>query len=292
VVLPVGLLFAVRNVRLGRGDRAGAQRLTLFVFSAFGLSWLLTTHAPAPSFRGFMQVASGTGNALWFGVATAVFYLACEPALRRRWPELLISWSRLLAGRWRDPRVGRDMLLGMVLTFALMVLVEGGHLVSWWLGGPAPRLLPIDIAMLGGIVPSLAVVLSGAGISLASVLSGGLMILMLLLLLRKRALVVLAFVPLVAAAFSVRYGTPSGVPLVASFLAVILFVAFIARFGVLVGIIPSLLVHVVVPPTLDLTAWYGAPAAVYLLVVAILTLYGFLVSLGGRPALSGSLFGD
>jgi hypothetical protein len=93
VVLPLGLLVAVRNVRLGRGDRAGAQRLALFVFGAFGLSWLLSTPAPPPSFRGFMQVVSGTGNALWFGVATAVFYLACEPALRRRWPELLISWA-------------------------------------------------------------------------------------------------------------------------------------------------------------------------------------------------------
>ena len=79
---------------------------------------------------------------------------------------------------------------------------------------------------------------------------------------------------------------------VASFIAVIPFVALVARCGVLVGIIPSLLVHMVAPPTVDLTAWYGAPAAVYLLVVALLTLYGFLVSLGGRPALSGSLFGD
>jgi eukaryotic-like serine/threonine-protein kinase len=292
VVLPVGLLVAVRNVRLGRGDRAGGQRLALVVFGAFGLSWLLSTPAPPPSFRGFLQVVSGTGNALWFGVATAVFYLAGEPALRRRWPELLISWSRLLAGRWRDPRVGRDVLLGMVLTFALTILVEGGRLASWWLGGPAPRLLPIDIAMLGGFVPSLAVVLAGAGISLASVLSAGLMILMLLLLLRRRLLVVLAFVPLVAAAFSLRYGTPSGVAVVASLIAVVLLVAFIARYGVLAGIIPSVLVHVVIPPTVDLTAWYGAPAAVYLLLVALLTLYGFLVSLGDRPALSGSLFGD
>jgi hypothetical protein len=143
--------------------------------------------------------------------------------------------------------------------------------------------------MLGGFVLSLAVVLTGAGISLASVLSAGLMILMLLLLLRKRLLVVLAFVPLIAAAFSLRYGTPSGVALVASLIAVILriFVALRRWWG-------SFRVsrHVVVPPTLDLTAWYGAPAAVYLFVVALLTLYGFVVSLGGRPAVSSSLFGD
>jgi hypothetical protein len=291
-LLPVGLLFAVRNVYLGRGDRAGAQRLALVVLAAYGLSWLLSTHGLSLSMLGFMQVVSGTGSALWFAMVTAVFYLASEPALRRRWPELLVSWSRLLAGRWRDPRVGRDVLLGLAATYALTLLVEGGRIVSWQLGGAPPRLLPIDIAMLEGALPALTVLLAGAAISLASVLSGGLLILMLLLVLRKRLLVVAAFIPLTGAFFSLRYGPPSGVALVTSLAAVVLLLVLVARFGVLAGIIPSILVHVVVPPTLDLTTWYGAPAAFYLSGVALLTLYGFLVSLGDRPAFSGTFFGD
>jgi hypothetical protein len=32
--------------------------------------------------------------------------------VRRRWPATLVSWSRLLAGRFRDPLVGRDVLAG------------------------------------------------------------------------------------------------------------------------------------------------------------------------------------
>jgi len=37
------------------------------------------------------------------------------------------------------------------------------------------------------------------------------------------------------------------------------------------------------PVTLELSAWYAQPTALYLLVVGVLTLYGFYVSLGGRP---------
>ena len=39
-----------------------------------------------------------------------------------------------------------------------------------------------------------------------------------------------------------------------------------------------------VPLTLDTNAWYFGHSLVVLLVVAALATYGFLVSLGGRPA--------
>jgi serine/threonine-protein kinase len=42
-------------------------------------------------------------------------YLALEPYLRRRWPERIISWNRLLAGDFRDPLVGRDILIGATI---------------------------------------------------------------------------------------------------------------------------------------------------------------------------------
>jgi serine/threonine-protein kinase len=192
VVLPAALVLAVRNLRLGRGDRAGAERVALVAFAAFVLAWLLSTHFTAHPFGQLMRVATGAGYALFSGVAMAVFYLAAEPALRRRWPELLISWSRLLAGRWRDPRVGRDVLLGLVLTFAIVDLVEAGRLVSWRLGGPAPRLVPTDVEMLGGVVPSLSVALNGVGLSGWSVLGAMVIILVLLLLLRRRAVALTA----------------------------------------------------------------------------------------------------
>jgi hypothetical protein len=292
VVLPAGLGLALRNLRLGRGDRAGAWRVALIVSAAFGLSWLFSTRLTAQPFGQMMRLATGAGYALFSGGAMALFYLAAEPALRRRWPELLISWSRLLGGRWRDPRVGRDTLIGLVATFAMTGLIETGHLVSWRLGGPAPRLVPTDVEMLSGVVPSLSIVLTGAGLSGWSVLGGMVIVLMLLLLLRRRPLVVLASVPLCVAPFSVRFGGTTAVELVAIVLAAALYCAAVYRYGVLVALAPSFLLHVAVPPTLDLGAWYGTPAVIYLLVVAALAFYGFRVSLGRRPAFPASFFGD
>ena len=41
-----------------------------------------------------------------------LYYVALEPFVRRLWPDVLISWSRLLSGRLQDPLVGRDLLIG------------------------------------------------------------------------------------------------------------------------------------------------------------------------------------
>jgi len=43
---------------------------------------------------------------------TWIFYIALEPFVRRRWLELIISWSRLMAGDFRDPLVWRDVPVG------------------------------------------------------------------------------------------------------------------------------------------------------------------------------------
>ena len=131
--------------------------------------------SPSARFAGSCSVARAAGYALWLAAwRPRSSTLPASRALRRRWPELLISWSRLLAGRWRDPRVGRDMLLGLVSDVRLDCPGRGrpSRLVAAQ-GGPPPRLLlPTDVAMLGGLVPSLAVGPHRSGpLRLASVLS-------------------------------------------------------------------------------------------------------------------------
>ena len=56
---------------------------------------------------------NAVGAALFNAFLVGTFYLALEPFIRRRFPQALVSWSRLLAGRWRDWMVGRDLLLGV-----------------------------------------------------------------------------------------------------------------------------------------------------------------------------------
>jgi len=64
---------------------------------------------------------------MFMGLMTALLYLALEPFVRRRWPTALISWSRVLTGRLRDARVGRDVLLGGTAALACDVVTRIGE---------------------------------------------------------------------------------------------------------------------------------------------------------------------
>jgi len=48
-------------------------------------------------------------------------------------PEQLISWTRLLAGRMRDPMVGRDALIGVVA--GLIHARRGVSVTRFWIDG-------------------------------------------------------------------------------------------------------------------------------------------------------------
>ena len=89
-----------------------------------------TSHIGATSLLGLFLLALCTS--VFYGLILWTVYLALEPYVRRHWPRTLISWSRLLAGQWRDPIVGRDVLIGAALgvTWTLigrvLDLIQGG----------------------------------------------------------------------------------------------------------------------------------------------------------------------
>lgn len=129
-ILLGALLLARRNIRLGRSDRNGAFRIASFFIAVHMLGWVLwgTYLADVNAMVGaFIGTLAAT---LFEGVMVYVLYLALEPFLRKRWPETIISWTRALAGRFRDPLVGRDILLGCLLGVATEALSD----VPRWLG--------------------------------------------------------------------------------------------------------------------------------------------------------------
>ncbi len=135
LILFAGTWLAWRHFKSGRGDRRGATRLALFVFCCLLASWLLGAYH-AVSLGEYSSLVDALGWALYQAMFYWVAYLALEPLLRRYWPEGLISWTRLLAGSWRDPLVGRDLLVGCLFAPASMVTGAAGALVSQWRGQP------------------------------------------------------------------------------------------------------------------------------------------------------------
>lgn len=116
--------FAIRNYRKKRSDLKGAFRLAVFMFAIQMAIWIFRSHFVASAIM-FLVMTVAVSTSLYFAVVVALLYMALEPYIRRRWPQSIISWSRLLLGRWRDPLVGRDVLIGLVLGTAWVLIFLG-----------------------------------------------------------------------------------------------------------------------------------------------------------------------
>src|SRR5882762_1672838 len=139
--------LARRNLRQGRGDREGAFRLASFMFAMEMLLWLCRGHlVPGLETLGLFVIAVSTG--LFVSGTTWVLYLALEPWVRRRWPQAIISWSRLLSGQFRDPLVGRDILLGVMLG-VLWILIFQIRAIPMFQMGSSPGLASTEY-LIGG----------------------------------------------------------------------------------------------------------------------------------------------
>ncbi len=116
VVMLLGAGWLARaNLRAGRGDRRGAMRLALTAFVAGCAMWVLGAHHSGGGLYEGWNLIGGFSNAAAFSAGIWLIYVALEPFARRRWPEMLISWTRVLSGSWRDPLVGRDLLIGTAI---------------------------------------------------------------------------------------------------------------------------------------------------------------------------------
>ncbi|QOI99723.1 MAG: protein kinase [Phycisphaeraceae bacterium] len=116
-------LIARSNVLNRRSDRRGAFRLAVAVAAIEFVSLVIPRNRPADVIT-LEVIGRPLARAIYFGVLGWVLYLALEPIIRRAWPWLLVSWSRALAGQWKDPLVARHALAGAAVgvTTALPIL--------------------------------------------------------------------------------------------------------------------------------------------------------------------------
>jgi serine/threonine-protein kinase len=278
-----GLLVARRNLRLGRGDRRGAFRLALCMFFLFLLSWL-SGASHVPRLQGelglffialaFAVLASGI---LW------LFYIALEPYVRRRWPGMIISWSRLIAGRLRDPLVGRDILIGGLCGIAIAVIDPLYHLLPAWLGLPPQAPHPIVPGMLLDVRHLIGGTLGALAFGISQVLFLCFVLVLLRILLRRQWLAATVFFLFGTFTLATGAGNPYVNLLYAAALSGIVTFTLI-RFGLLAAVVAQFLSSLLLdfPLTFDFSAWYAVNSLFGLAIVAALAIYGFYVSLAGR----------
>jgi serine/threonine-protein kinase len=151
MVMPVVAAVLVgRNWLNGRGDRYGALRLATVVFCLRFSIWIFGGHH-VPSLREeWILFTIALGKALADAAAAWGMYLAVEPYARRLHGRFLVSWNRLLRGRFRDPLVGRDILYGVGLsTIVILAWAQLPVVLPHALGQAAPP--PPMFFPLGGL---------------------------------------------------------------------------------------------------------------------------------------------
>jgi hypothetical protein len=147
--------LARRNLALGRGDRRGASRIAATVAALSLVSGLFQTHHvadPGGEWRLFLgNVAFG----FFWAAYVWLSYVALEPHLRRRWPTLLVGWTRVLSGRISDPLVGRDVLVGAAFGTVVAVVYHLANALPAWVALPGQTPINTErlaLAGAGGII--------------------------------------------------------------------------------------------------------------------------------------------
>jgi serine/threonine-protein kinase len=284
------LLLARRNLRQGRGDRKGANKLALMIFTLALLTQLFGAHH-VPTDGEWRILNEVAFQSLFAATLAWLFYLALEPYVRRYWPKLLISWTRLLAGDFRDPMIGRDMLLGGL--FGLIghpLVISVGHLIAVRLGlGSAPR-HNLGSFTLGGIRHLISHFLLDLWQAIFMGLAALLLLLLIYIVVRREWLAALVtwliFYTLLLLFFTSSW--PFALLYTIQAAAVVITVS---RFGLLATIFYWVFVELwfEFPLTLDFSRWYAGNGLFAVGVMLALSGYGFYTSLGGQKLFAEKL---
>ncbi len=296
VLLLFSAAFLARsNLRQGRGDRNGAFRLAQFLFAAGILSWAVTAHhAGDPAYWVLNSLLQAIGQALFAGGFFWLLYIALEPYFRRRLPELMIGWARLMEGRVRDPRVGRDILMGALAGVSLALLKHGVSALPTWFAFQGQTTLPLpfstdtrDLHIIGANPLDYLVTVQIPAIGMAFVPIS--LYFVFRLALRKPALAAAGLLVMETLLNLGRENPWLELPQAILTAAVIVWV--VTRFGLLAAICMRYfeVLLTFIPPSFDFAEWFAAFSMPGLILLLLLAGYAFRISIGEQRLLGGAL---
>jgi serine/threonine-protein kinase len=270
--------LAQRNFRLGRGDTKGATRLAVFLFGVQMLDWLLSAHHLGDTKEELLLLVIGVRGAAFIGAIAWVLYVALEPFVRRHWPQLIISSTRLLTGRYQDPLVGRDLLAGSAFGALLGAGLFLNQDMPYWfdIRGETPQNPDLWGALgpPGHFLDSMLSTFEGAIISSLGIFA---ILLLLRVILRRHWLALLVLgVAIVMTNLSTENAALEA-PFILLNVSVILFV--LSRYGILAR---SML-------TLSPEHWYAIYSWLAMGLYVGVAIYGFRAALAGQKLFTADL---
>jgi hypothetical protein len=287
------LILAKRNLRSGKGDRKGAFRLALYVLVIKFLAWILAANEIPRSLEanGLVPVAwvVPIGYALFCALEIWLAYIALEPYLRQRWPHRIVAWSRLLSGRFRDPLVGRDILVGAAFSVLLILIAFFRILAPTLSGGPIGWPFPAEMDDLLGFRRLLAAFVDGQSMGISVGLGIMFLLLLFYMAFKKEWIAAVALGVVIIALNALTYGPGLVSSWAWALLSAVVVVFVLKRFGLLALVALEFFNQILpfYPFSPNFSAWYGAGTEAALLILFGLVLYGFYTSLGGQAMFRG-----
>ena len=276
-------ILAWYNIRRNRGDLPSAVRIGFVITIAMLIAWLFgADHVATIAEVGMIVKALSWST--FSGLLIFAAYLALEPVFRRRWPRSLVTWARVLSGRWRDPLVGRDVLAGSIgglLSVAGLVVVP--VIVAWVQGGEPAIRTSNAVWVLNGTRHVIAELLCASPRYFAESFIPVALLILFKIVLRREWLAALGYI---GVQFAILLGSaPDRSSMAISILlnATIVLV-LLHRFGFLALLVSNTVQALLsfAPVLLPAASWHtGIAASIGALVLAI-ALFGFITSLGGR----------
>lgn len=278
--------LALKNWKAGRTDRVGAWRLAVLVTTGAFFTFVLAAHYN--SVQGISRpFQTWVATSIFVGVLFGTMYMALEPHVRRRWPQVLVGWARLFSGRFTDPMVGKHLLYGVA---GAMVAANLGGISN--LAEKNLRLDPLlgDLQALEGVRFQFATLASVFANMIGNVTFMLFLLLGLRILLRNQWLAMAA----TAAIFAGLGAANSTLPWFTfgiGFLLNGLMMVYLLRFGFLATVIVLasnyLMGHF--PPDFHWGNWYASSGTLCLLVLGAVTLFGYRVATTGQKGLGEAL---
>ena len=288
VVMLGSIPFARYNLRLCRGDTRGALRVGLFVLAVCFASWLIGGAHVATADEADLFVLA-LMRSVFGAVMIGLTYISFEPFVRRKWPQTIVTWSRLLAGGFRDPLVGRDVLAGTAIGVFLALIQTFGTELYRIFGLRALRVSLDTVVLLGGRHLAGHVLFM-----IVDTLNKSLGILFLIFLcrvvLRKQWLAAGVIVVVLAA----MEATNGGNPFIGWSVNIVFFglmVITLMQLG-LVALTAAMFVAIFLsqfPVTTDFSVWYSGQVAFTFIVLLALAAYGFRIALAGQRLIRDEL---
>lgn len=286
VIVVSGVFLAWRNLQQRRGDRQGALRLAGFAFASVLIGLLLVRIPPNDLAQAAGVSVDSIAQALFVAGALYLFYIAVEPFVRRRWPTLLISWARLVAGQVRDPMVGRDVMIGILAGLFHVLNASGPDELRRRLAGTDEGPHLGDVGALVGLRASIANVFLSPSWGVLQ----GLMVIVLLVVfmiaLRRRLFAAVALLVVIFAALLFASALDLTMAPGAAVLAGVLTLVAV-RYGLLALATTQMTFGMIFSIPYVSAPWAAPMMIIPHAALAILALWAFRTSLGGQ-----SLFGE